>query len=254
MSDQQKSREERVRSKGLAFVAGATGFTGREVVRVLVERGIPTAAHVRPDSPRFAEWTERFRKLGTEVDTTAWEDAAMAETMLRLKPGYVFALLGTTRARMKDVSRVGGDPKTQSYEAVDYGLTALLIRAAKSSGSSPRFVYLSASGVKSKARLPYYIARFKAEELLISSGLEYTIARPSIIAGPGRDDKRPLERTGAVVIDGLLSLAALLGGRKLKASYGSTTNTILAEALVRLALDPGAARQIFESEYLRTAS
>ena len=39
-----------------AFVAGATGFTGREVVRLLVERGVPAVAHVRPDSPRLEEW------------------------------------------------------------------------------------------------------------------------------------------------------------------------------------------------------
>ena len=39
--------------KELFFVVGATGYTGREVVRLLREKRIPTVAHVRPDSPRY---------------------------------------------------------------------------------------------------------------------------------------------------------------------------------------------------------
>lgn len=233
-----------------AFVAGATGFTGREVVRLLVERGVPTVAHVRPDSPRLEEWKGRFSGVGAEVDATAWDKAAMMETMLRIRPAYVFALLGTTRARMHAVARSGEDPATQSYEEVDYGLTALLIEAVKQTGLSPRVVYLSAAGVKETSRSAYYRARVKAEALLRSSGLPYTIARPSIITGPGRDDNRPLETVGAAVGDRLLSVAGLLGARRLKARYASTTNLRLAGALVRLALDPKAENRIFESEEL----
>ena len=39
-----------------AFVLGATGFVGREVVRQLGVRATPCVAHVRPDSQRTAEW------------------------------------------------------------------------------------------------------------------------------------------------------------------------------------------------------
>ena len=53
-----------------------------------------------------------------------------------------------------------------------------------------------------------------------------------------------------MVGDGLLSLAGLLGAKKLKARYGSTTNARLANALVRLALDPNAEDGVFESEEL----
>jgi uncharacterized protein YbjT (DUF2867 family) len=238
------------RDNGVAFVAGATGFTGREVVRLLVEEGVGTVAHVRPDSPRLEEWEERFSAMGADVDTTVWEMAALAGTMERIRPSWVFALLGTTRARMHAAQRAGKDPGSQSYEAVDYGLTALLIEAVQQTGLTPRFVYLSAAGVKETSRSAYYRARAKAERLLRSSGLPYTIARPSIITGPGRDDDRPLERAGAVVGDRLLSVAGWLGARKLEARYASTTNVRLANALVRLALDPKAKDGIFESEEL----
>ncbi len=236
---------------GTAFVAGATGFTGREVVRLLAERGIHTVAHVRPDSPRLKEWTGRFGAVGAEVDTTAWDKAAMVETLLRIRPTAVFALLGTTRARMRAAGRAGGDPRSQSYEAVDYGLTVLLMQAAEETGLSPRFVYLSAAGVKENSRSAYYRARARAEALLRSSGLPYTIARPSIITGPGRDESRPLETLAAVAADRLLSAAGWLGARRLEARYASTTNVRLAEALVRLALDPNAQNRIFESEELQ---
>jgi len=239
------------RKTGAAFVIGATGFTGREVVRLLAERGISTVAHVRPDSPRLEEWKGRFYGVGAEVDTTAWDKTAMIETLLRIRPAAVFALLGTTRARMHAAGRAGRDPRSHSYEAVDYGLTALLIEAVKETGLSSRFVYLSAAGVKETSRSAYYRARVRAEALLRSSGLPYTIARPSIIAGPGRDDSRPLESLGAVVVDRLLSAAGLLGARKLEARYASTTNVRLAKALVRLALEPDAQNRIFESEELQ---
>jgi len=234
-----------------AFVAGATGFTGREVVRLLVEKGVETHAHVRPDSSRLEEWRVGFEGMGAKVDTTPWDEKKMSATISDLAPECVFALLGTTRARMKKAANAGFDPLAQSYEAVDYGLTAMLLRAAKTAGSDTRFIYLSASGTNPKSMSPYYKARSKAEKEIIDSGLPYSIARPSIITGPDRDDNRPGERIGAVVADAMLGAAALFGARKLKARYSSTTNAALATALVEMALDPGAQYKIFESEELR---
>ena len=46
------------------------------------------------------------------------------------------------------------------------------------------------------------------------------------------------------------AVAGRLGARKLQARYASTTNVRLANALVRLALDPNAENGIFESEEL----
>jgi uncharacterized protein YbjT (DUF2867 family) len=174
----------------------------------------------------------------------------MKETLLRIRPVLIFALLGTTRARMHAAGRAGEDPASKSYEAVDYGLTALLIESARETGLSPRVVYLSAAGVKETSRSPYYRARAQAEALLRSSGLPYTIARPSFITGPGRDDNRPLEHLGARVGDRLLAVAGWLGAKKIRTRYASTTNVRLANALVRLALDPNAENGIFESEEL----
>ena len=234
-----------------AFVAGATGYTGREIVRVLCERGVATVAHVRPDSPRLAHWRSYFSELRAIVDTTAWDEAAMTATLRRLRPDCVFVAVGTTRRRMKQAVDEGADPATVGYDAVDYGLTALLLSAVVKARIRPRFIYLSATGVRPHARGAYYKARWRAEEAVRKSGLPYIIARPSFIVGPGRDERRPLETLGARLIDGALTAAGLLGAARLKARYHSTTNTALAEALVRLAFDPSAAGRLFEADELR---
>ncbi len=162
-----------------AFVVGATGYTGREVVRVLAERGMVVVAHVRPDSSRAAEWRERFSRLPAAVDQTGWDEPSMAGTLARLRPAVVFALLGTTRQRGQRARRETGAVET--YETIDYGLTALLLRATIASSPKSGFVYLSAVGVGPDTRNPYLQARWKLETELRSSGVPYTIARPSFI-------------------------------------------------------------------------
>ncbi|MBI5528400.1 MAG: NAD(P)H-binding protein [Deltaproteobacteria bacterium] len=238
-----------------AFVAGATGFTGREVVRALVEQGVRAFAHVRPDSPRFSEWQKRFSEMGALADSTAWTEDAMAETLGRLAPDVMFGLLGTTRARAKAERAATG--KRVDYETIDHALTALLLKAALRSGHRPRFVYLSAAGTPDGDRPPlsaYGAARWKTEREVKTSGLPFVIARPSFIAGPGREDDRPAERFGVAVADGALRAAGVLGMRRLSERYRSTTNTALAQSLVRLALDPAAAGRVYESEALRRCS
>jgi uncharacterized protein YbjT (DUF2867 family) len=232
----------------LAFVAGATGYTGREVVHALRERGIDAVAHVRPDSSRLAEWRSRFEALGAQVDSTPWDAAAMGTTLRRLRPDLVFALLGTTQSRARAARRrEGGD---EGYEAVDYRLTMLLYAAAAESGVRPRFVYLSAAGVRDGLGNAYLAVRARVERALREGSLPYTIARPSFITGSDRDEFRAGERIGAFVVDGILTVAGWFGAGRLRDRYRSTTNTTLARALVRLGLDPAAAGQAVESDAL----
>ena len=234
----------------VAFVAGATGYTGREVVRLLCSRdAVKVVAHVRPDSARLDEWSARFTEMGAEVDTTPWTEEAMTASLMGLKPTQVFALLGTLRARMTAAARHGIDPTSVSYDAVDYGLTSLLLRAC--TDVRPRFVYLSAAGVKEAAGSEYYRVRWRMEQELIGSGVPYSIARPSFITGDDRDDTRPFERLGAMAGDTALFVAGAFGFAGIRDRYRSTTNTTLAAALVRLAFDPDAAGRIAESEDLR---
>ncbi len=231
-----------------AFVAGATGYTGREVVRALVERGVATIAHVRPESPRLAEWRGRFLQMGAQVDVTPWHEDEMTATFAARRPDAVFALHGTTRTRASKAARAG---RVETYQTVDYGLTRLLVRALAGAGLAPRFVYLSSIGARPDARSAYLFWRGRAEEEVRAGGLPYVIARPAFVTGPDRDEWRPVERVGAWISDGLLALAGAFGATRLRARYRSITATDLAAALVRLGLAPEA-DVVVEADGLRT--
>jgi len=214
-----------------AFVLGATGFVGREVVRQLCLRGAGPIAHVRPDSSKLAEWKTTFEGQGATVDTTAWDEAALAarfKDLFSRGAGQLYICIGTTRNKAKADAIEGN-----IYEKVDYGLTKLAVDAVVRSETRPRIVYLSSVGANPKASSAYLAWRGKAEDVVTGAGLPYVIARPSIITGE-RDESRFGESTAAVVGDGLLAVAGVLGGKKLRDKWRSTTPDILAAALIRI--------------------
>ncbi|MCX5742730.1 MAG: NAD(P)H-binding protein [Proteobacteria bacterium] len=219
-----------------AFVLGATGFVGREVVRQLCVRDTRTFAHVRPDSSSLESWRTRFAALGAEVDTTPWDAAQLGAQLRALAPVQLYILIGTTRGKAK-ADAIDGD----IYEAIDLGLTKIAVEAARLSGCHPRLVYLSSLGADATARSAYLRARGKAETVVREAGLSWAIARPAIITGD-RDDTRIGEQAGAVIGDGLLAIARVFGGRGLRDKYRSTTPDVLASALIRIGEDPVADR------------
>lgn len=228
----------------IAFVTGATGFTGKAVVAELCARGIATVAHVRPDSKDLEKWQAHFAQAGAGVDTTPWQAEAMTATLRERGVGVVFCCIGTTQKRMSSAGR-----DANSYEAVDYGLPKLLAEAAASAGCT-RFVYVSSLGAAENAGSPYLRWRWKAEEAIRQSGVPFTLARPSFITGD-RDEARPAEALASRVADGLLHVVGALGAGRTAARYSSTDNVRLAKALVRLGLDPAMANQTVLSEDLK---
>lgn len=227
-----------------AFVAGATGYVGRQVVRRLCQRGVTTLAHIRPSSDRLIEWTERFEGMGATPIAVSWNRGELAACMATHSPTHVFCLLGTTRARAK-TEELRGD----IYEAVDYRLTSMLIEVCAEQSPAPRIIYLSAIGAARHSRSAYLRARGKIEEELIAAKLSHVSARPAIITGNDRDVDRPVERISAKVGDGALQILKVLGGRSLAERYQSTSATRLADGLVALAF--GAAEGPVQGASLR---
>lgn len=213
----------------LAFVAGATGYTGAALVARLRQQGTPTIAHVRPDSPELDAWRTRFEALGAEIDTTPWALDALTARLSSARPAVVFALLGTTRRR------AARDPDS-TYERVDYGLTRLLMDACVAAGCAPRFVYLSSIGVGPSARGAYLQVRHRMETELRASGLPWIIARPAFITGPDRAERRVGERLGAIMSQAFFTLTDALGAN-FDARYGAMTADQLAQALVTAGFD-----------------
>ncbi len=218
-------------STTVALIVGSTGYVGQAVVGALCEQGITTIAHIRPGSSKLDRLSPAMQRLGASIDTSAWDLDALAETISCNHVSHVFCLIGTTR-KQASAEGIDGD----IYEHIDLRLTSMLIEAAAQQATPPRFVYLSSIGAAPTASSKYLRARGKAEAKLVASGLSHMIARPSFITGTDRDEPRPAERIGAAIADGALSVAGILGGRKLQRKYQSTTASELARRLIDHAL------------------
>lgn len=227
------------------FIAGATGYTGRHVVAACTARGLTTVAHVRPDSSALPEWRARFEARGATVDVSAWTSEGIGAAFDRHRPDLVFSLLGTTAKRARR-----GDG---SYEEVDFGLTMMLLDASAAGTPPPLFVYLSAAGADGMALNAYMKVRARVERAIHDRGVPHLIARPSFITGSDREEDRPAERIGALLLDGLLGTLSAVGIDGPARRWGSMTGAELGEALVRLAVDE-ARRGVVEAAELRTAA
>ena len=147
-----------------AFVAGATGYTGRALMELFATRRRPTGSRGRTRARRAS--------CADAVVCDPRDVAKLTEGMRGCDA--VVQLIGTVKARFAD-----GD-----YDAIDYGTTVALGEAAKAAGV-PRLLLLSSVGAGSP-RGAYLAVKRKTEEWVEKSGLEYTIVRPSMIVGEGR--------------------------------------------------------------------
>jgi len=235
------------------FVAGATGYTGRSLVEACARRGIPTVAHVRPDSAGGAEWERLFAEMGAAVDRTPWERPAMTATLARLRPTHVFILLGTTRARSRRAARAG---RTETYATVDLALPMLLVDAAEDAAAAdpalrPRLVYLSSLGAREDTRNAYVRVRGLVERRLRESGLPWLAVRPAVITGGDRGERRLLERGIGLLGDALLLPLRLAGGGRVRERYRSISGPALGEGIARVALAERGPGRVVMGEELR---
>ena len=158
-----------------AFVAGATGETGRRIVRQLVDRGIPVRALVRN--------VETARSiLPTEVELVTGD--VLQRDQLEAAIADCTVLFSATGAKPSF------DP-TQPYK-VDLEGTKNLVDAAKAKGIE-HFVMVSSLCVSKffhPLNLFWLILVWKkqAEEYLQKSGLTYTIVRPGGLKNDDNSD------------------------------------------------------------------
>lgn len=231
------------------FVAGATGYTGQAVVAAGIAAGHTVIAHIRPGSPSGDRRAAQFAALGAVVDRTPWEADALTETVTAAAPDVVYGLLGTTRAKANAAAARGEDA---TYEAIDRDLTLILLQAASACAPPPRFVYLSSVGADRPSGNRYLKARYDVEQALMAqSNLPWTIARPGFLTGPDREERRAVERIGAVVGDAAMGALAALGAPGLRDKYSSLSAADAAYGLLAIAHDPGWVGRVAMSPDLR---
>lgn len=158
-----------------AFVAGATGETGRRIVEELVKRNIPVRALVR-DLARGREVLPAEAELvvGDVLQPESLTAAVADSTVLLCATG----------------AKPGFDP-TGPYK-VDYEGTKNLVDVAKAKGIE-HFVLVSSVGASQllhPLNLFWLILVWKkqAEEYIQKSGLTYTIVRPGGLKNEDNSD------------------------------------------------------------------
>lgn len=148
------------------FVAGATGATGRTLMRQALARGVSVLPHVRPKSTGTDPASTWPKKAVLELaDAPALAEAMRGSTT-------VLQLIGTMRKRF-----AAGD----TYETSDIGTTRQLVDAAKAAGVD-HFVLLTSVGAGSPVGA-YLKAKAEAERIVRDSGLAYTMVRPPALEG-----------------------------------------------------------------------
>ena len=197
-----------------AFVAGATGETGRRIVQQLVDRGIPVRAFVR--DIQAAQTT-----LPTGIELVTGD--LMNVESLKMAIGDSTVLFSATGARPSF------DP-TGPYK-VDYEGTKNLVDASKATGIE-QFVMVSSlctSKFFHPLNLFWLILVWKkqGEDYLRNSGLTYTIVRPGGLKNEDNAD--------SIVMSSQDTL-----------SEGSIPRTKVAQVCVEAIFQPSARNKIVE--------
>ncbi|MEW6326600.1 MAG: complex I NDUFA9 subunit family protein [Thermodesulfobacteriota bacterium] len=151
------------------FVTGGTGFVGNHLVNTLLDNGYQVRCLVRPGSEK---------KLIRREVVELWPgDIFDAED--RLAEGIegcqaVIHLIGIIREFPR---------KGITFERLHYQATVQIVNATRASGIK-RYIHMSSLGTRPNARSRYHQTKYKAEEYVRRSGLDFTIFQPSVIFGP----------------------------------------------------------------------
>ena len=141
-------------------ITGANGFVAKNLRNFLSKNHIKVIAIAR----------KTFQKHHTE---TVVYSKTLLEKGLHNKLRNCDAL----------VHLIGIGKQSSKYNFEDnVDLTKNMIKTCKKSGIK-KIIYISGLGVTKNSRSDYFISKYKAEQEIINSGLDYTIFRPSYIVG-----------------------------------------------------------------------
>ena len=139
------------------LVTGATGFTGSYVVPLLLEQGHFLRCLVRPSSAKSA----------LPVSSVEW----------------VHGDLGDLQSLKRAAE---GMDALVNIASIGFGHAPNILQASKASGIS-RAIFISTTAIFTDLKAPSKATRMAAEETIRSSGMAYTILRPTMIYGSSRD-------------------------------------------------------------------
>jgi NADH dehydrogenase len=147
-------------------VVGASGFVGSHLVPHLAERG-HTVRAISRHARRLPGWNAEVQPLTADVETGAGLGAALTGV------DAVVHLVAIPRER---------DGRT--FEEVNVRGVERVLAAARATGVR-RVVHLSVMGVTDDPALAFLSSKWRGEQLVRESGIEWVVLRPSLLFGVG---------------------------------------------------------------------
>ena len=142
-------------------VTGANGFVGKNVRKFLYKNKVRVLGISR----------KNFGKYSTE--TKAQSKNLLEQRLQKKLKNYdvLVHLIG-----------IGVESSGSTFEEINVNLTKNTIKLCKKSGIK-KIIYISGLGVSKNNTSNYFTSKYKAEQEIINSGLDYTIFRASYIIG-----------------------------------------------------------------------
>ena len=164
-------------------VTGANGFVGKNVRKFLYKNKVRVLGISR----------KNFGKYSTE--TKAQSKNLLEQRLQKKLKNYdvLVHLIG-----------IGVESSGSTFEEINVNLTKNTIKLCKKSGIK-KIIYISGLGVSKNNTSNYFISKYKAEQEIINSGLDYTIFRASYIIGKTDHLTKSLSKQmkkGVIIIPG----------------------------------------------------
>ena len=164
-------------------VTGANGFVGKNVRKFLYKNKVRVLGISR----------KNFGKYSTE---TKAQSKNLLEQRLQKKLKNYDALV--------HLIGIGIESSGSTFEEINVNLTKNTIKLCKKSGIK-KIIYISGLGVSKNNTSNYFTSKYKAEQEIINSGLDYTIFRASYIIGKTDHLTKSLSKQmkkGVIIIPG----------------------------------------------------
>ena len=164
-------------------VTGANGFVGKNVRKFLYKNKVRVLGISR----------KNFVKYSTE---TKAQSKNLLEQRLQKKLKNYDALV--------HLIGIGVESSGSTFEEINVNLTKNTIKLCKKSGIK-KIIYISGLGVSKNNTSNYFTSKYKAEQEIINSGLDYTIFRASYIIGKTDHLTKSLSKQmkkGVIIIPG----------------------------------------------------
>ena len=164
-------------------VTGANGFVGKNVRKFLYKNKVRVLGISR----------KNFVKYSTE--TKAQSKNLLEQRLQKKLKNYdvLVHLIG-----------IGVESSGSTFEEINVNLTKNTIKLCKKSGIK-KIIYISGLGVSKNNTSNYFTSKYKAEQEIINSGLDYTIFRASYIIGKTDHLTKSLSKQmkkGVIIIPG----------------------------------------------------